>query len=465
MRNTKFLNIKGIVLDRENLKQFMEKTAANYEVKKYSNVNTYPIERIDENYLFIEKTYNLLNEHIKKNIEIHPAGEWLLDNFYVIEETVKKIKKEMPLKKYKELPGIANGTYEGFARIYLIASEIASYTDNKIDDETLKIALLAYQKQKNLNMEEIWNLWVFLEIAIIENIRAVCEKIMQAQIQKYKVESIIERLVEKKEETRFKSPKISFRSNYLKNEMKYPFIEYMSYKLKRFGKKGIAYLNILEEEVKKTGITIPEAIKKEHFDIAMQKVLIGNSITSIKEISRINFLMLFEEINGVEEILKKDPANVYSKMDYRTKAYYREAIKKLANKTKISENYIANKVLELARENLEEEKKSHIGYYLIDEGYNELIKRLNANPKLMHKTDKAKAATYIGVIYILTTIFTIICGLCIHKNTNSVIYSVIISVLAIIPISEILIQIINYILVKAVRPKLIPKLDLSNRNS
>ena len=144
--------------------------------------------------------------------------------------------------------------------------------------------------------------------------------------------------------------------------MKYPFIEYMSYKLKRFGKKGIAYLNILEEEVKKTGITIPEAIKKEHFDIAMQKVLIGNSITSIKEISRINFLMLFEEINGVEEILKQDPANVYSKMDYRTKAYYREIIKKLANKTKISENYIANKVLELARENLEEEKKSHIGY-------------------------------------------------------------------------------------------------------
>ncbi len=67
MRNIKFLNIKGIVLDRENLKQFMEKTAANYGVKKYSNVNTYPIERIDENYLFIEKTYNLLNEHIKKN--------------------------------------------------------------------------------------------------------------------------------------------------------------------------------------------------------------------------------------------------------------------------------------------------------------------------------------------------------------------------------------------------------------
>lgn len=465
MKNNKFLNIKGAVLDSENLKKFMEKTAINYEVKKYSDVNTYPIERIDENYVFIEKTYNLLNEHIKKNIEIHPAGEWLLDNFYIIEETVKKIKKEMPLKKYKELPGIANGLYEGFARIYLIASEIIAYTDNKIDDETLKIALLAYQRQKNLNMEEIWNLWIFLEIAIIENIRSVCDKIYLAQTQKYKVESIIERLVERKDECKFKTPKMIFRPNHLKNEMKYPFIEYMSYKLKRFGKKGIAYLNILEEEVQKTGITIAETIQKEHFDIALQKVLIGNSITSIREISRINFLMLFEEINGVEEILKKDPAEIYSKMDYKTKSYYREKIKELANKTKISENYIANKVLEIANDNIHDEKKAHIGYYLIDEGYNELIKKLNANSKLIKKSNKEKSAIYIAAIYMLTTVLAIICGLWLYKRTNMLIYSIAITIISIIPISEILIQIINYLLVKIVKPKIIPKLDLSRRNS
>ena len=137
------------------------------------------------------------------------------------------------------------------------------------------------------------------------------------QIQKQKVESIIERIIENKTYNKFKNSKVSLKSNNVKNEIKYPFIEYMSYKLKRFGKRGTAYLNILEEEVNKTGISVEEAIRKEHFDIALQKVLIGNSITSIKEISRINFLMLLEEINGVEEILKKDPAQVYSKMDFR----------------------------------------------------------------------------------------------------------------------------------------------------
>lgn len=461
MKNNKFLSLKGAVLDNENLKRFMEKTATNYEIKSYSDSNTYPIDRLNDNYIFIEKTYNLLNEHIKKNIEIHPAGEWLLDNFYIIEETVKKVKKEMPLKKYKRLPGIANGAYKGFARIYLLATEIATYRDNKIDDETLKIALLAYQKQKTLNMEEIWNLWIFLEIAIIENIRSVCEKIIQAQNQKYKVESIIERLVEKNTPKKMKFPKIIFEHNYSRSEMKYPFIEYMSYKLKKFGKKGIAYLNILEDEVEKTGLTISEAIQKEHFDIALQKVLIGNSITSIREISRINFLMLFEEINGVEEILKKDPANVYSKMDYKTKEYYRGIIKELSDKTKISENYIANKVLEIAKENLDGEKKSHIGYYLIDDGYNELIKKLKANPNLMRKTNKEKSAKYIGINYCLTTVLTVICGLYIYKKTYSWFYAILIALLAYIPISEIVMQLINYLLVKIVKTKIIPKLDFN----
>jgi hypothetical protein len=56
-----------------------------------------------------------------------------------------------------------------------------------------------------------------------------------------------------------------------KTELKYPFIEYMSYKLKQYGKQGLPYLNILEKEVNKRGITISDAIKKEHFDIAVRK--------------------------------------------------------------------------------------------------------------------------------------------------------------------------------------------------
>ena len=48
---------------------------------------------------------------------------------------------------------------------------------------------------------------MFLQIAIIENIRGICEKIYSAQVQKYKVENIIERLVENKAKSELKFPK------------------------------------------------------------------------------------------------------------------------------------------------------------------------------------------------------------------------------------------------------------------
>lgn len=364
---SKVLNIKGAVLDRTQLERYLEIISANHNLQDFSSKKTYPIHRLKENFKFILQTYNILNEHIKLGIDIYPAGEWLLDNFYVIEETVQTIVKEMTIKKYKGLVGLTNAPYSGFARIYVLASEIVAYTDNKIDYDSLKYCLQAYQQKKTLGMEEIWSLQLFLQIAIIENIRNICEKIYSSQIQKYKVENIVERLVEKKD---YKSQKYkAINKEQLKNmsykEMKYPFIEYMAYKLKKYGKNGIAYLNILEEQTNMMGVSIGEVVKKEHFLIATSKVSLGNSITSLKEISRLNILDIFENINGVEEVLNKDPADVYGKMDYKTKEYYRAKIEEISKKTKISEIYIARKVLDLANKETEDEKKKHVGYYLI----------------------------------------------------------------------------------------------------
>jgi len=450
----RYLNIKGVTLDKEQLQAYMQKIATNYEVDKYSSIGTYPKYRVNENFKFIIKTQKILNEHLKKNIPIYPAGEWLLDNFYIIEEIVKNINNELNERKYKNLPCISNGMYKGFARIYVLATEIVAYTDNKIDEETLELCLTSYEKKKTLSMEEMWNLPLFIYIALIENIRAVCEKIYVSQMQKYKVEEMVERLVQKKtaDKQEFKPTKENFR---IYKNSSYPFIEYMSYTLKKYGKNGLPYLNILEEQVNKKGITISEVIRKEHFDIAIQKVSIGNSITSIREISRINFSKLFEEINGVEEILKNDPANVYDKMDYKTKEYYRNTIKKLSEKTNISEMYIAKKALELSKK-AKQEKKMHIGYYLIGRGVQVLKDKLGLKNSKRHR----KAKKYLISIYAVTIILTLLLWVYLNAKLNFII-ATITSIISIIPISEIYIRILNYILSKIVKPKLLPKLALA----
>ena len=461
--NYKYLNIKGAVLDNYQLEQYMEMIATSHDVELTSNIATYPIPRLKDNYRFIEKTYDLLNKHIKMGINLYPAGEWLLDNFYIIEETFKTVCREMTITKYKKMPGITTGMYKGFSRIYVVASEIVAYTDNKVNDEILSMAISAYQRRKNLTMEEIWNLWIFLEIAIIENIRNICEKIYSSQIQKYKVESIIERLVEKKETNTqiFKPIKDEYKENVSYKEMKYPFIEYMSYKLKSTGKKGLPYLEILEEQVNRMGMTVSEVITKEHYDIAAAKVSMGNSIISIKEILRVNFLDLFENINGVEDILKKDPANVYSKMDYKTKEDYRNKIKQISKKTKISEIYIANKILEMARTYQgKNRKKTHIGYYLIEDGKAELLKELGIkNARIISKEQKAKR--YIFSINLVSILLTILFVISFNYTSKNIVISIASGIILYVPISQMFMQVLNYILSKKIKPKLIPKLDFS----
>lgn len=457
------LNIRGVVLDKNQLEMYMEKIASDHILKNESDKNTYPIPRLKDNFLFITKTYNILNEHLKLGITIHPAGEWLLDNYYSIDETVKFIVKELTLQKYINFLGISNGSYNGYARIYVLASEIVAYTDGKIDSNILTSLLKSYQNKKTLNMEEIWNIEVFLNIALIENIRGICEKIYSSQIQKYKAENIVERLIEQSKNLKFKMVP-EYNKDFGYGEMKYPFIEHLSYKLKRHGRKAIIYLDALEEQINKMGTTVSEVIKKEHFDIAYKKISMGNSIKSLRDLKRINFLKVFEAINGVEEILNSDPANVYEKMDYKTKEYYRNVIKKISKKTKISEIYISKKILELAKkyENTGEKKKTHIGYFLVSDGINELISKLQIKDNFKKKPIKLKEKLYIYMNFAFTTIFSILLALFIYLKTNNIILGIFSGILIWFPISEIVTQVIQYMLIKIVKPKIIPKLDYTN---
>ena len=473
MKEKRRLNIKGAILDKNQLDSYLEKIASDHILQEKSDKDTYPIPRLKEDFEIIKEVYKLLNEHLEIGIPIHPAGEWILDNLYIIEEAIKNICKELTLKKYTNFLGIANGRYEGFARIYVLAGEMVAYTDGKINGENLKQMLMAYQNKKSLSMNEIWNIGLFIQIVLIENIREICEYIYSCQMQKEKVENILSKFFN----TKVKPSHATVINSIKLTPMRNSFIEYMSYRLKKYGRKAFAYLNILEEEVEKTGNDISEIVKKEHFDVAVKKVLVGNAIITLKNISRVNFLEIFESINGVEDILKQDPAQQYDKMDVDTKTYYRNKIQEISKKTKISEIYIAKKCLELskkAKEKLEindinDERKTHIGYYLIDKGRNELAKELvNKNIRLL--SNETKVNYYIFGIWIITIILALTLSigeyflLAKHINNSilNTIYTSVIFIISIIPIENIVTKTTQYILSKIVKPKVIPKLDFQN---
>ena len=458
MSKERDINFKGALLDKHSLEEYIRKFSMRYSFVKNSNIKTFPIKNLRNNYRYILNVYKLLNNHIKLGIKIHSAGEWLLDNFYIIEENVKFIEKELTSKKYKKLVGIKKGKYSGFPRIYLLAEEIVTYTDCRITQDNIENILKVYSEEDSLSLSEIEVFEIFLKISLIRKIKDVCERIYVSQIQKYKVENLVERIIENKKEKDRVFNKNIFSKNIENGKNSY--IEYLSYRLKAYGKETIKFQEILEKEIDKIGESLSEIIRKEHINVASQKVSIGNAIISMKGIGRISFSEIYGKLNVQEKNLNLDPAQVYPKMDNLTKEMYRKEVENISRKYRLSEKFITENILKLCENNVKNtgdinSKKSHVGYYIISKGKYELFDVLGIKYKEKLSVEQ-KAKLYISLNIVLSIIVSYILSFIITRNIILILF---LMAILFVPISEIILRFINYILTKFKRPQIVPKMD------
>ncbi|MFX4736590.1 hypothetical protein ABTB89_19565, partial [Acinetobacter baumannii] len=76
---------------------------------------------------------------------ITPAADWLLDNFYLIEEHIRAAERHLPKGYSRELPRLARGPSAGHPRVYDIALAAVAHGDGRVDTESLGRFVAAYQ--------------------------------------------------------------------------------------------------------------------------------------------------------------------------------------------------------------------------------------------------------------------------------------------------------------------------------
>src|SRR4030067_743769 len=64
--------------------------------------------RLTENEAVLIGACNLLTAAVKANRRIAPAGEWLLDNFYLIEEQIRPGRRPLPKGDRRALPRLVS---------------------------------------------------------------------------------------------------------------------------------------------------------------------------------------------------------------------------------------------------------------------------------------------------------------------------------------------------------------------
>ncbi len=423
------------------MEEYAKKLATDYKVNSYASKKNFPREKIKENFNIITKAYKLLTESIEKHVPISLAGEWLLDNYYIIEEQTFYILHSLNKKTYKKLPAV-----NGVPRISLICEEFVKYNDGYISKENIERFFNAYQTKDILVQAELYELELYLQIALINKIKNVSEKIIRNQLQKFKVESLIERNIKK---NKLENQKFyEYKDIKLKNEVG-SYVEYLFYKLKKMGRKSKRYLEILEEEISKTGTTSDKIIKSMHFEMTLQRVSISSSILSLKRLTRLNFNVIVENINFVEKILMQD--EIYLKLDDDTKEIYRNEIKGISQKLNVSEIYIAQNLIEFIKTQAElDMSEILLGdkkiFFLKQLGYKENLKDIFTRSVLKHKL-----FLYLTVIYLPTFLISFE----ISKTVWPILF---------IPISEVFVSIINKIIIKKVKPQILPRLKEIDEN-
>src|ERR1700676_2207811 len=370
------------------------------------------LKRLAENEEILLEVHNLLTASTKENKRITPAGEWLLDNFYLIEEQIYTGKRHLPKGYSKGLPQLAKGPSAGLPRVYDLAVELIAHSDGRVDLKSLNSFTAAYQLESELKLGELWAIPIMLRLALIENLRSLAALIAKNRINK----NLADYWADQMTETAEKDPKSLILV--IADMARYgpPLVSsFVAELTRRLTGKGSAFalpISWIEQRLSEKGMTSDELVHVENQKQAADQVSISNSIGSLRFLSSNNWRDFVEYISVTENILRTENSGIYPQMDFHTRDEYRHSVEKIAKASHRSESSIARMALERANEGLinrpDYPRAGHLGFYLVGRGVKQLIKESGAHFDFLERAvlffKKIPLLLYTGTSFLLAGI-------------------------------------------------------------
>ena len=295
------------------------------------------LQRFSENAEFLREAVKQIASGARDGFVLRPDSEWLLDNFYIVEEQLREIREDLPRRYYGELPK----SNFGEPRVYSLAAELVTHTDSVLNEDTIVRFVSEFQTVAQLSMGEIWAVPIMLRLVLTENLRRIAAQMLSGHASERKAAQIVDEWTEGNAFPIDLSPIDEHGS----------LIFHVIDILQQEGASNLERIRELERRLSAHDLTIAQCVHLEHQRQASSQVSIGNVITSMRLISAVDWVAFFERTNLTEQILRRDPAGIYARMDYESRDRYRHVVEDLTEGCTLSETEVAETVVSILAQN------------------------------------------------------------------------------------------------------------------
>jgi cyclic beta-1,2-glucan synthetase len=299
--------------------------------------------RLADNERELVEGYRATMRATRAGIAITPAAEWLIDNFHLMERQIREIRTDLPPGYYRQLPKLASGPFEAYPRVFGVAWAYVAHTDSRFDLEILRRYVRAYQEVQPLTIGELWAVSITLRIVLIENLRRLAEKIARSQEARRQADHLADRLLGAA------GPAAEAGAVLLAERDEEPlakaFVAQLTHRLRDQDFRTGPALTWLDERLAAQGTTADAVVREEQESQVSANVTMRNIVTSLRLISEVDWLDLFESISLVSDLLSAGSG--FQDMDVATRNHYRSAIEELARGSGRTEIDVATRALQV----------------------------------------------------------------------------------------------------------------------
>jgi len=344
--------------------------AAGHQVITRKRANQL-LARLEQNEEIL-RAFNRATLKVAQSRPVTPAAEWLLDNFYLIEEQIQMARRHLPRDYSSELPRLVSGRSAGLPRVYDLVLELITHLDAQLDADSVRAFVSAYQKVSPLKLGELWAIPIMLQLGLIENLRRIASRLVLGREERDLADTWATRLqaiVEKNPSDLIVGVADMARSPL---PVSSAFVAEFCQRLARQGPLLHLARTWLEQRLGEHGFSTEQLIQAENQSQAVDQVSVSHSIASLRFLSGMDAKGFVEAMSQVEEVLLQDPAGIYGTMDFATRDYYRHAVEEFTRQCAHAEGEVARKAIGLAEAAAARkgrtDRTAHVGYYLIGRG-------------------------------------------------------------------------------------------------